>query len=663
MTRPLSCLLVWLLAATPFVADAQDAPLEVRKLSGLNAPVGRMSISPDGRLLATASWGQRNTDSKWFGGCRIWDLASGKELRKFGDEPGATVWDVAFHPEGDRVATVGFLRPDGTHKPACFLWEVDTGKKLVDLGAQQVQFSRDVVFTHDGKLLVTNSYERITIADAETGREVRRIDEVKCHEALAVSPDGRLVASAVKDGGQHVQIWDFETGRSLHSTPKTEFGAEVLRFSPTNDRLLVCSFKAAELIDCREFKRIASLGDMRHGAFSPDGQFVITSTFNSQLHLWDAQTGKLLLKFQGHPHHIGAVVFLPDRQHVLCAGGSNRREELGTVSPTFDLVEWRLPDSVVPKVEAPTIPKRPAVPEMAELGRSRSEIKQIFKSDYAKAIKPEAKLDLAQKLLETAEKSDAADARYALLTEARELAMSAGGVEIVAKVFEMLAEYDGDLWSLRAESLKALSVSTKSPTELVKLADLFLDSIGQAVTAEKFESGVELAKAANTVAPKLKDTSVKLRDEIKLQQDRVTHLKKLWDDMQSARRVLEKSPDDPAANEKVGQYLCLGRDDWSAGLSYLAKGSDTKLKVAASADLDYPTDTVKQAELADAWFDLAKAAKQPDRSVLLARAKHWYEKAAPDAKGLTKVRIETRIKEISETSTEKPAGVGKSKRG
>ena len=639
---------LWVLCLlfSPLSAESQDSPIEVRKLSGLNAPVGRMSISPDGRLLATASQGQRKTDSQWFGGCRIWDLESGQELRQFGNEPGATVWDVAFHPQGDRVATVGFLRPTGSQGPSCFLWEVATGKKLVDLGAQQVQFSRDVTFTPDGKLLVTNSYGRITIADAATGREVRRIDAAKCRAALAVSSDGRWVASAVKGDDEQVQIWDFATGRSRYSTPKSEFAAEVLRFSPTNDRLLVCSYKAAELIDCREFTRIASLGDMRHGAFSPDGRFLITSTFNSQLHLWDAQTGKLLLKFLGHPHHIGAVVFLPDRQHLLCAGGGNRAEEIGTVSPSFNVIEWRLPDSVVPKVAPPTIPQRPVIPAVADLDRSRKEIKQIFKADYAKAIKPESKLELARKLLETAETSESADARYPLLVEARELAMSAGGVDVVERVFEMLAEYEGDSSRLRVETLKALSVSTKSPTDLVKLGDLFVEGISQAMAAEQWEAGVELAKAANTLVPKLKDTSGKLRDEIRQQQDRVTHLKKLWDDNQTALQVLEKSPDDPAANEKVGRYLCLGRDDWSAGLSHLAKGGDAKLKAAAASDVESPTDAATQAAVADAWYDIAKSVKPAERPAFLARAKHWYAKAAAEAKGLTKVRIEARLKEL-----------------
>ena len=67
------------------------------------------------------------------------------------------------------------------------------------------------------------------------------------------------------------------------------------------------------------------------------------------------------------------------------------------------------------------------------MDKARIEIKQIFEADYAKAKKPEAKLELAGTLFDQAETSDSQVARYALLDEARELAMTSDGVHAATR--------------------------------------------------------------------------------------------------------------------------------------------------------------------------------------------------------------------------------------
>ena len=56
-----------------------------------------MAFSPAGRMLATAG-----VD----GAVRLWDLATGAELRRVG-EPGARLTGVAFSPDGRMLAACG----------------------------------------------------------------------------------------------------------------------------------------------------------------------------------------------------------------------------------------------------------------------------------------------------------------------------------------------------------------------------------------------------------------------------------------------------------------------------------------------------------------------------------------------------------------------------
>ena len=64
-------------------------------------------------------------------------------------------------------------------------------------------------------------------------------------------------------------------------------------------------------------------------------------------------------------------------------------------------------------------------------------------------------------------------------------------------------------------------------------------------------------------------------------------------------------PDDESANALYGEYLCYSKSDWVAGLPYLTKGSDSKVKSLAATDLTKPRRTADQNALADGWWEIA----------------------------------------------------------
>jgi WD domain, G-beta repeat len=76
------------------------------------APSG-LAFSPDGRMLASVSGAWLN---RLDPGLRIWDIASGKPLRRFKDDPGSGV-RIAYLPDGRSIVTAG---ADGT----ALVWDV-----------------------------------------------------------------------------------------------------------------------------------------------------------------------------------------------------------------------------------------------------------------------------------------------------------------------------------------------------------------------------------------------------------------------------------------------------------------------------------------------------------------------------------------------------------
>ncbi|HEY7428577.1 MAG TPA: WD40 repeat domain-containing protein, partial [Gemmataceae bacterium] len=113
------------------------------------------SFSPDGRTLATS-----DSDGK----IPVWDLFSGKELRRLGQplKPGALLGALTFSPDG-RVVAAGYS--DRTVR----LLEVATGKeRAIYQGHRGGILS--LAFSPDGQLLASGSVDRTVMVWDVTGR-------------------------------------------------------------------------------------------------------------------------------------------------------------------------------------------------------------------------------------------------------------------------------------------------------------------------------------------------------------------------------------------------------------------------------------------------------------------------------------------------------------
>ncbi len=115
------------------------------------------------------------------------------------------------------------------------------------------------------------------------------------------------------------------------------------------------------------------------------------------------------------------------------------------------------------------------------------------------------------------------------------------------------------------------------------------------------------------------------------------------------QETLEKSPDDSEANLTVGRWFCFCKQDWTAGLPLLAKGSDEKLKLLAEQDIKAPTESDERVKLADAWWDLAQKESGLARDSIHLHAGNIYRDAMPNlASVLKKAAIDKRLAEIAD---------------
>ena len=246
--------------------------LETVIQKGHSASVKAVAISPDGKVLATAS---RDKSIK------LWDYQTGMEIRTLiGHDH--TVNGLAYSPDGKYLATSS---ADGTAR----VWEVLTGKEIFT-SPRSEKYITDVAFNPDGKSFAYAGYsDSAAVYSIPAGKLIKRI-EVNADQgsgygiSLKYSYDGKWLA--------------------VGEDNKT---ANVFR---TSDWNLVYTLKPAEgwCGGCGTYIE-----------FSPDSKSLFKLAHNDKLSQYDMATGSLVQTFGQPVDNLRGLIVSKDGLHVYAA--------------------------------------------------------------------------------------------------------------------------------------------------------------------------------------------------------------------------------------------------------------------------------------------------------------------------------------------------------
>lgn len=287
-------------------------------LEGHNRDVYNVSVSPDGKYLASSSFdgmsqvwntqtwervhhlaGHTNwagtaafsPDSRWLatggmmdGLIQIWDLSSGENIQTLSASKGG-VLSLAFSPDGQALAV-------GRNNQTLEIYQTSNWQKRTEITDFLGGVAR-VAFSPDGKYLASTSFNepRITLWDPLSGERLHSLSD---HDeelyALAFSPDGKYLASGGAD--KVIRLWQVDTLLPVARLSGHLRPVWTLHFSPDSQLLASGSMgdhtlRLWSIPQGVNLQTLAKASEKTYAlAFSADGQRLFSGHGDGKIRVW-----------------------------------------------------------------------------------------------------------------------------------------------------------------------------------------------------------------------------------------------------------------------------------------------------------------------------------------------------------------------------------------
>jgi WD40 repeat protein len=335
----------------------------------VDVDLGRSDIPQSALALSPRSTEDRVIIARGSTDLGIYDLTNNQLLQRFTiDFPEIQddlVWvdDVAFSPDGQFVVWGGgyFFRQGTasfTRVGILRLFDVETGAQVRDFDLRAALSSLDQIVAATPTLTPTPA-EAEAPPTANTAAVLQGVNDAVT--AVAISPDGVLIASGIEDG--RILLWDIITGSKLaelpgHSDAVTDlqFGiirnevsgvGELILLSAAKDRVIILwqiNIQNGQISGQLLRRFVGHSGAVNSIAF--DGRDLLSASEDGTLRLWDGLTGDLIQRFGEQDSPITSVVFT--RNDAALIGTLNGEVKTISIETAANLELWARRNRYIP---------------------------------------------------------------------------------------------------------------------------------------------------------------------------------------------------------------------------------------------------------------------------------------------------------------------------
>lgn len=258
------------------ILDAQTGK-ELFRAKEHEGALNCIAVSPDGKWAATGEIARRVGQPSFV---LIWDIVNNKLLHKVS---GAGHWSendcrLVFRPNSKQLAVIS--EANAIHFINC-----ETGQHQKSLKDKALGHVFALAYTPDGALGISGGNNgQIIVWNADTSVQVR---EMLGHHgsvsSLAISPDGKRVASGGGGNDNTIRFWNLSTGKA-------------------------------------ETAIAGHTADVGHVEFSPDGMYLASASLDGSIRIWDVGTHQTRSILRGNNGQIASAAFRPEGYELASSG-------------------------------------------------------------------------------------------------------------------------------------------------------------------------------------------------------------------------------------------------------------------------------------------------------------------------------------------------------